>query len=387
MSDYLHMRHGEKQQKKELMKLLNLSFDFNDKSIGFEDLLPKLYKDKYNPCENNVILDVGGELRAAVGVYYSLQRVCGCEIKAAGIGNVGVHPSYRGEGYMKFCMALAMDDIKQSMADIAFLGGARQRYEPYGFYPTGIKLCFEYTRYNIRHKFRENKTSAYTARLIEESDTAVLNEILTVIESKCFYTERKKDDLYDILRSWAGIPYAVFDKNEFKGWFVLNPEKDSALEIGYKNECDIEDIFLAASELCGEKALKISVPPFDIPLFKFLSENGEDFVIRHAEMFCILNYKKVIKAFLTLKSTYETLADGVLTMLIETPVLPEQIKIEVKDNTVSVTETDDKPDIVLSHGEAMKIVGSNFCPEKNKLPPECASWFPLPLYIYDEDAV
>ena len=107
MSDYIHMTHGKPEQREELLEMLNLTFDFstnNEDDTNFLNLLPKLYKKQYKPAENNIILDVDGDMRAAVGLYYNTLTVGDEKLKVGGIGNVAVHPAHRGKGYMQFCM-------------------------------------------------------------------------------------------------------------------------------------------------------------------------------------------------------------------------------------------------------------------------------------------
>ncbi|MBQ8210866.1 MAG: GNAT family N-acetyltransferase [Clostridia bacterium] len=387
MSDYLHMRHGNDSQKEELMALLNKTFGFTTDEEKFETLIPKLYNDEYHPAQNNIILDVNGEMRAAVGVYYGSFFVGDEKLKTAGIGNVATHPDYQGEGYMKFCMALAMDEIKQSMADIAMLGGARQRYAHYGFEHGGAKYEFTYGQENVRRKFFCDKKSKFTAKLIEKTDKDILEKITEIYNSRIFKAERTTDTMYDILKTWNANPYAVFDGVEFKGWYVFNKETDCTFELGFVNAEDIEDIVISALEICGKKQFKISAAPFEIQLCKFLGLNCENYNIIHSEMYNIMCYENVIRAFLKLKSKFNKLNDGECVLFIEGNKLHEQIKITVKDNNVTVCETDEKPDLALKHLDAMRLVAGLYSDRRNELPAACASWFPLPIYVAPSDTV
>ncbi len=386
MSEYIHMRHGDNSQRDELLEMLDLAFDFTD-SDKFINILPKLYKEKYNPAENNVILDVNGEIRAAVGLYYTNLSVCDEKLKIGGIGNVAVHPAHRNKGYMQFCMALCLDEMKQNMTDISFLSGARQRYEHFSYEPGGLEYSFGFNRDNIRRKHGHDKQSVYTYRVISESDSDVLEEITRIHNSKTFKYERTKEDMYDILRTWNAFPYVVSQGEEFKGWFTLSNNKSSVHEVGYKDESDIEEILICALDASDRHSVNIPVPPFDMPLCAYLGKHCEYYRVNHSEQYTILCYENVIRSFLKLKSTYSPLADGECIMLIEGVKLPEQIKIKVKDNHVTVKETTEQPDIVLSHCEAMRLVCSLYSEKRNNLKPECASWFPLPLYTYSSDAV
>lgn len=388
MSDYLHMCHGNDSQNKELLALLNKIFSFPDNNgATFETILPKLYNDEYHPAENNIILDVGGDMRAAVGVYYNTLTVGDEKLKVAGIGNVGTHPDYQGEGYMRFCMALALDEMKQNMTDISVLGGARQRYAHHGFEHVGPKYEFTFGTENVKRKFHCEKKSKFTAKLLKKTDTQALKNIADIYNSRDFKTERTAETMYDILRTWNAAPYAVFEGDEFKGWFVFSTDLNCVYEIGYTNEDDIEEIVICALEASEKKEIKIAAAPFEHALCRYLGLYCENYHIIHAEMFNILCFENVIRAFLKYKASYTKLADGELILFIEGCKLPEQIKITVKNNEVTVCETDEKPDLILGHLEAIRLLGSIYSENRNVLSPECASWFPLPFYIAPSDTV
>lgn len=387
MSKYIHMNHGDDSRREEVMELLNKSFGFKDEDEIFENLIPKLYNEEYCPASNNVVLDVDGEMRAAVGLYYNSLTVCGEKLKTGGIGNVAVHPDYRKNGYMRYCMAYCLDEMKQNMTDLAFLCGARQRYAHFSFEPSGIRYKFNFNKDNVARKFGYDKKSAFEAKVIEKSNTEILKEISEIYESRSFKAERPLEKMYDILLSWRGKPYAVFLNDEFKGWFVFSSKMEKVYEIGYKNPEDIEDIVICALETSEKHSINIDVPPFDTDLSKYLGLYCEYYEVAHPDYYTVFCYENVIRAFMKLKSTYSKLPDGECVMLIEGEKLPEQIKIAVKNNSVSVEETTLKPDISLTHHEAMRLIGSLYSERRDELKPECAAWFPLPFYTYSQDNV
>ena len=387
MSEYIHMTHGKAEQRDELIKMLDLTFGFEQEGNKFINLLPKLYKEEYQPAENNIILDVNGDMRAAVGVYYNTLTVADEKLRLAGIGNVGVHPEHQGKGYMQFCMLLALDEMKQNMTDIAALGGARQRYEHFSFEPAGIQTAFRYTKNNVKRTLGADRTSKFTSRKLTENDTEIYAQMEQIYTGRIFHAERPAAMMYDILRTWHAVPYAAFDGDEFKGWFVFNRENDALYELFCKNEEDTEDMILAALEASGRNEIRIHAPEFETALYKYLALNCEYFDIGHAEQFSILCYERVLRAFLKLKASYKKLPDGEFKMLILGEKLPEQLKITVKDNNVTVEETDEKPDIILKHLEAMRLIGSHYSEMRNDIPAECQAWFPLPIYGYGIDNV
>lgn len=385
MSDYIHMTHGKAEQREKLLELLDLTFGFNEEGNKFINLLPKLYKEQYHPAENNIILDVDGDMRAAVGLYYNTLTVGDEKLKIGGIGNVAVHPDHRGKGYMQFCMLLALDEMKQNMVDLSCLGGARQRYEHFSYQPAGINTSFNYRKDNVKRTLGTCRKSAFTIKELKETDTQYIKEITEIYNSRIFRMERPEEAMFDILHSWNTVPYVALKDGEVKGWFAYYSDKSGIHELFYKNEEDIEDVILLALENSGNEFIKINAPQFDKPLYNYLALNCEFYDIGHAEHFTIFCYENVIRAFLKLKTTYQNLPDGELKVFIQGEKLPEQLKITVKDNIVSVEETDEKPDIVLKHQEAMRFFGSHYSERRQEAPAFCNAWFPLPLYGYGLD--
>lgn len=386
MSDYIHMTHGKPEQREKLLELLDVTF-FSNEDTNFMQLLPKLYKEQYKPAENNIILDVDGDMRAAVGLYYNTMTVGDEKLKVGGIGNVAVHPDHRGKGYMQFCMLLALDEMKQNMTDFSVLGGARQRYEHFSYEPGGMQTMFSYRKCNVIRTLGADRKSKFTIKELEAADTKYIKEIFDIYHSRPFHMERPEEAMFDILHSWNTVPYVALENGEVKGWFAYYNDRQGLHEFFYKNEEDIEDMVLLALENSGLEAIKIPVAPFDKPLYNYLALHCENYDLGHAEQFTIFSFENVIRAFLKLKATYMNLPDGELKVFIQGEKLPEQLKITVKDNNVTVEETDEKPDIILKHLEAMRFFTSHYSEKRHEAPAVCNAWFPLPMYGYGLDNV
>ena len=71
--------------------------------------------------------------------------VAGKPLRAAGIGTVSVHPYARGEGHMKKLMHMTLEECRENGADLAMLGGQRQRYEYFGFTQQEVNKILEDT--------------------------------------------------------------------------------------------------------------------------------------------------------------------------------------------------------------------------------------------------
>lgn len=388
MSEYIFMSRGNEEDYDEFMALINHTFGFEDEAVQFLGLLPKLYKPEYRPVENNVVLKVNDEMRSAIGLFYNKMTVCSQELLCGGIGNVAVHPDHRGKGYMKAVMAYCLDEMKQKMCDISFLGGQRQRYGYFSFQPGGICVRCEFNTSNYRHLFGTQHTPVFKCReVVSDTDSAVEYIENLHDESPCKMT-REHENYYDIIKSWRHKPFIVYDNNgNYKGYFIANENKDWITEFKAENKNDIKNMTAAMFAACGQEKITMNFPEFEKDNIIFFEENAENLSYNHVDMFSVFNFEKVVRAFLTLKTTYTNLPDGELKIKVLGEKTPENLKIILKNNTVTLKESYENPDFTLTHTEAMKLFFGLYSDKRFVLPPECSSWFPLPLYIYQPDNV
>ncbi len=388
MSEYIFMSRGNDDDYTEFMNLINLTFGFEDESVQFLGLLPKLYKKEYKPVENNVVLKVNDEMRSAIGLYYNEMDVLGQKLMCGGIGNVAVHPEHRGKGYMKAVMAYCLDEMKQKMCDISFLGGQRQRYEYFSYHPGGICIRFDFTTTNLRHLFGLNHNPEFIAREIVSPDDPAVGKIEILHDMSPCKMKRGDKNYYDIIKSWRHKPFAIYDNDgDFKGYFIVSENHRWITEFKTVDDNDIKLSAEAMLIACKNERITVNCPEYEKPVCEFFEKCGENISYNNVDLFSVLNYEKTIRAFLNLKASYAPLADGEFTAFILGEKMPERIKISVKNNIVSVEETDKKEDIVLNHDDAMKLFFGLYSIKRFDLPAGCSGWFPLPLYIYQPDNV
>ncbi len=388
MSEYIFMSRGSEDDYDEFMDLINLTFGFEDESVQFLGLLPKLYKKEFKPVENNVVLKVNDEMRSAVGLFYNEMDVLGHKLLCGGIGNVAVHPEHRGKGYMKAVMAYCLDEMKQKMCDFSFLGGQRQRYEYFSYQPGGISIKCEFSKTNVRHLFGINHTPEFTAKEITSPDDPAVKKIEILHAASPCKMKRDSGKYFDIIKSWRHKPYGVYDRyGDFKGYFIVTENKKWITEFKAVDDNEIKFVAEAMIIACESETLTVNLPEFEKANCEFFEKYGEYISYNNVDMISVFNFEKTVRAFLTLKASYAPLADGSFTALILGEKMPEKIKITVRDGIVSVEESNEKEDITLSHDEAMKLFFGLYSPKRFELPSGCSGWFPLPLYIYQPDNV
>lgn len=123
----------------DILDFANYVFSQSSQPHDFRRLLPKLYGENSGSEGYHYLVREDGRIRAMVCAMPLSLLVAGKPLRAAGIGTVSVHPYARGKGYMKALMNRAMEDLKTQGYAMAFLGGMRQRYEYFGFTPTGTR--------------------------------------------------------------------------------------------------------------------------------------------------------------------------------------------------------------------------------------------------------
>lgn len=383
-------RCPEKHTKQLLGVLDNVFFLDDPNQQDFLSLLPKLYKDKYNPAYNNVVIMEDDAIKAAVGCFPSTVCAAGRRLKVLGIGNVAVARDSRSKGYMIELMNMAIDIMKDEDFDYSLLGGQRQRYGFFGYDPIGSEYRFLIDKGNIRRILGNDAKSTFTARELKPEDTETINKIKALNESLPFYTERNTEDYVDILKSWNCTPCAVFEGEEFKGYFSM-PAKNSN-HISEARTVDINDmlnLIMCALDVKGADSTGINVPPFDTELCDFMAKNCGGLSIGTPEMINIFNFGRFIEAFLAVKASRMKLCEGELTLLIHGMKRDERITVAVDgDNNVTVTETEKEADIELEHREAINFIGGLYSKDRVEMKSAFAqSWFPVDFFSYSLDNV
>lgn len=373
----------------ELIDMLDTVFFSDDpNNQRFMSLLPKLYKEKYSPAYNNVVVMEGEKIKGAVGCYPLNAVAAGRKLKILGIGNVAVTTDCRGKGYMKDAMKMAFDIMREENFDYSLLGGQRQRYGFFGYEPIALEYRFLIDEGNIRRILGKVGKSTFTAREITEKDIDTIKKIKALHEELPFFVERSEEDYIDILHSWNNIPYAAFEGDEFKGYFTLEKHGGKYLhEIRAVSINDMLNLIMCAMETGNLEGVAINLPAFDTEYCDFMAKNCGGYSIGTPEMINIFNFRNFIDAFLALKAQRMNLTSGTLKILIHGMNGDEFLAVTVDGADVSVTEAEGEADIELKHNEAIVFLGGLYSKDRLRIPDFAQSWFPLDFFSYSLDNV
>lgn len=382
----MYIGKGDPSMQDDYMDFINYVFGFNGNGSDFYKLLPKLYKPCYDPCGNSYVVVDEGRIKAAVGAFAIGVRVCDETLRCHGIGNVAVHPFARSRGYMRRLMNDALDDMVKEGVDLAVLGGRRQRYNYFSFEKGGSSYTFSLNADNMRHCFGADFAPRLEVKRITSPKDPTLMQISELFGRKAFHALRDERDLYDILVSWRASVYAAFDGERFVGYATVRDKKVTESAV-----CREEDYAQFAAALyraiANNGVLEFVLPEFERAYIGTLCGISEGWSVTSNELYSVLDYERVCRAFMKLKATYTDLPDGELVLEIDGRAGKERLLFSVGDGVPSVTATDREPLLRLSHLSAERLLFSSVDPARDGLPPFARIWLPLPIWMYSADMV
>ncbi|HZK22400.1 MAG TPA: GNAT family N-acetyltransferase [Oscillospiraceae bacterium] len=384
----IYKGRAKKEENEKLVNMLNEVFaPDSSPNFNFYRTLPKLYKPEYNPALNNMIVRHGSDIKAAVGIFYEDLTVAGTTLRCGGIGNVAVTSDSRGKGYMSDCMNLALKDMLQNNADLSFLGGQRQRYAYFSYEHGGFYYNYTISEKNILHAFNKETETDFEAVLVKPDDTALIEKMYDLYLTKTYRFSRAKNKFYDYLCSWRSLPYALFNKGEFKGYFIFTESHGFVLEFMLLDYSDIKDAFIALLKHAKDGTVNVPAAPFHCELLAFLSDVSELCSIESSTNMTVLNFRNTLYALLCNKAEIAPLIDTECTFLIDGYAKRENLHIKVKNNNITVDYTDKKADVELSHLSAIRLFFGISPIKIDNLPKSFAALLPIPFFIPGADNV
>jgi len=375
----IYKGRGSADMRDDFLDFINLVFGFNGNDKDFLKLLPKLYKEEYNPCENNYVVTENGKLKAAIGVFPRTMQVLDETLSVHGVGNVAVHPYSRSKGYMKDLLYQAVQDMIDSGADLADLGGLRQRYQYFSYENAGVLYRFDFSHTSMRHCFGSQPVKNMTFAAVTDEKDSVLEKIRALHDTRAMRMQRPAEQFFDIVRSWQETLYAILEGERFVGYFIGG--------LGELTLCDMADFYDVLRNYVAQRgSVTLSLALHETEMIEASYKICSYVSMGMDQNYSIFNYRKVVGTFLKLKASRIPLADGVLTVQINGIAGTENLKISVTDGKPMVENTEEAPQVVLEHKEAVSFFFGMVSPARTVCP-VAAAWFPLPLRIDSADHV
>ena len=353
---------AKKEDFKRILPFINKIFYKN-----FPKLLPKFYLSD-DICRYHYLAVEDGKILGTLASIPNVFHIPGGEIKAYGIGMVSVDQNARGKGVMNALMSTAVSQAKTEGGEIAYLSGNRQRYERYGFVPSGSKTVFEFSSDNFKYMPSDNNITIKSG--MTEDEEKLAKDIFYANE----YRFDREDFLY-CLQSWKNKSFCVYNGKELIGYGVLGKHK-CVKELNVKKEyTDLLASVVFALQIFHNH-LFIEVESWRKDYIRKLSEFAGKYRLDYCDDFCILNYVSVIEKLMNVKEN----TDGVYSFSV---VNDGTYTIRVTGGKATVEKSQDKCDNVFTSSEATIAMFSGLS-GAFALP----SWFSdLELYMSDPDNV
>ncbi len=368
----------------EILEKADVIFGGEGNTDYFQLYHPKLYSVRNSATEHLIVREEDG-IKGMLGVFPAEMCVCGKTLKIDGFGTMGVLKEARGKGYMKDLMNTAVK-ASASRADLAFLGGRRQRYEYFGFTPSGVSALFSFNSDNGRHGTGGADVSNISFAELKEDDNAALDFIEQLNTRKAAYVKRDRSLLYAILHTCRSVPYLIYNGEKLIGYVFASGDHKAISEIEIEDPLMLSFVLTAYLKQFEIRAVFIAGTfMFDREKLKALDAVCENMTVSGCESFLIHDYVKVLDAFFDLKATYSALRDGKAVYEITGY---GKIAIEVKNGVHSVNKTEGKADVILSPIEATRLFfGISAFLDIKDMGGTVAENFPLPLFYSRPDFV
>ena len=371
MTEYLK---AQKNDKNEIIDLINYVFSVAYRPHDFARLHPKAYADEVDGLgAEHYIVKEDGVIRAVIADRL-LDMVFGDKrLKVGYIGSVAVHPRCRGKGYMKELMRFVTEDAKKMGVQLLALGGQRQRYQYFGFENAGIVYRFNVSQANVRHALGEVDASPFSFRKLEASNRDDVRFVCELNGKKLCRVERSEEETPLILKTWDDTCFVILKNGEPAG-YCYGTFRELVLRDDADYPAAVKALFLKKNE-----TVSIWLPAHERDKIAFLSSICENYQITCCEKISVLDFPAVVSTLLTLKAGITTLTDGEKTFDVDGACF----RVTVKNNRVSVVPAEpDGTTIRLGHNEAeIRFFDLDGFLSQG----DTGNWFPLPFSIDTPD--
>ncbi len=374
------IRFGHAEEYQDFLDFINYVFGFNGKDSSFLSLIPHYYLPQCHPEKNNLVLTEDGKIRAAVGLFPHALTVGGETLRCVGIGNVAVHPACRGKGYMKALMACSMEEMRARGADLGVLDGRRHRYLHFSYERAGAVLIFRVTDAAMQQCFPAGRTSRFDLREIGAEDTVLLNAVHADIGKSPVVPDRDRASLWLRMTGHHGRLFALTESGEYRGYVQVSGDRVSELSVLPQ---DFSDMLIAVFDGLGRGSVTFRLAPWQTEYIRAIFPLYDGYTVESLHTFTVLSFARVLRAFLRLRRSYETLPEGEVRVLIHGVAGDEALRLYVGGKDAGVTPCDPgECTAEFSHEDAIRAFFQPYAPQAVVLPPEVRAWLPLPIWLY-----
>ena len=373
----MHIEKGKLDDYKDVLRIANEIF-YKD----MEKIHPKLYsKNKANLMKNHFLIKELGEIKAIILCLPLQLQIANQTLNVCGIGTVAVHPESRSKGYMSKLMNEAVKESVMFEYDMMVLGGQRQRYEYFNFATCGTEIISVVNQSNLHHSSKKRIEGIS----IIPFNNMFLDECLALHHNQIVTTLRCERDFVLISKTWQSELFVVLKDDIFQGYIIASHDKKQVRELILKDENMCGAVALEWILLFQTVESEIHLMPYQIQSMESISKVSEKFKLVTDLNFRVLNYAKVLQAYMRLKHHFSPLMNGKFILEIKDK---GKYAIIVSKEGVRVEESLEPCDKFFDELEAMYFLFSpvRYITQKNEIS-IIQNWFPIPLFFPHIDNV
>ena len=367
-----------------LLSLLNEVFTIkNGRQMDFLTEMPKMWaRDDEHIGRHFGIFD-GERLVSCIGVYPFCAVVAGEELRFATMGNIATHPDYEGRGYMSAMIDTALEELKRLDIDIARLGGLRSRYNRYGFEACGQNYSFHLSKKSLTRLVDFSISDITFERILPDSEEYIA--FATEVYNKDgIAVPRNIKNAYLSMSMWRSVPYIALRSGNPVGYLSVSERGNSIAEAFATDERSLVEMISAWQAECAEN-VSLYRMPHHIESTRVFSSVAIGSSIISPSHFKIVNWEKIINAFMKLKASYSKLPVGCLNLEIEDY---GRLRIYCDGDSFGCERTESEPDLRLDCLSASRyIFGPHPAVYTADADAFASSLFPLPLAWNPQDRV
>ncbi|WP_240548515.1 GNAT family N-acetyltransferase [Paenibacillus lignilyticus] len=369
----MEYRKARPDEREAYIDLANYAF-----KIDVEAVLPKVYsKDIESSSIHMVAADEQGRLRAQVAIYPEPMNVSGISLRAGYLGIVSVHPRARGEGHMKVLMNKWLEEAPE-LYDMVVLYGQRQRYEYFDFTLGGVKIKYSVGEVNCRHALSDANVNGLSFRPLFEVDGAAAFA-RKLNDARPAFVHREEQYMSHILNGLEQKAIGVLDGDKLIGYIVVNKAGNEVTELAMADVNDVPRAIKGYLAHSGQEWIAVFAPEYETELNASLSSFAENYAIGTSDSYHIINFARVLEAYLTLAYRTTGLAPGEFTAVLD----GQPVTARVDENGVTVERSAKPGAIALDKKQAQTLL---LTPQGRYTGANVpAGWFPLPIYWYTAD--
>ena len=360
MSDYSVERLTAKDYD-EWLNVLNTVFSkHNNKDMNFETSLPKMCVRDDVHMNMHFAVKENGKICSLLGVYPIKTQIGDKELMFSTVGNVATLPEYEGKGYMRILMGYAMDELTRIGADASRLGGARQRYNRYGYEFCGKNFTFSITAMNTKYFF--DGKEKITFKQIDPKDKTTLEFINSLRKSAPMHVIRSDSNDFSgdflTLTAWESVPKIALDKNGNPLGYVAISESGTEIRDIMAKDADALKNMIYNLQISAQNTITFTLPAYDIESVRYFSSVAQFMQVSPSCHFKIINFDKVTDALLKLKKTYTpNMTEGEKVLEIKDW---GNILIYNKNGEAFCEKTDKSADVTLDKLTATRLLFGSF---------------------------